>query len=226
MSRVYPKRRCATLGRILYNFIGPRFLSRKFFPRRGTRPFQGRLPKRHRCHMMLQSAQSKLPGELETQRPILGHIIIEAVEPAVDGGRYPAKRIVGEPCVVEADIFRDGHQIIRAALKYRRKSDESFAESPMMLLDNDRWRGEFVPNENARYVYTIEGVDRSVRVVALRFQKESRGRTRRSFRPARGRSVDRENDTSRDHIGSRNPRAMPRTIARLAKWIYQRAQDR
>ncbi len=105
---------------------------------------------------MLQSAQSKLPGELETQRPSLGHIIIEAVEPAVDGGRYPAKRIAGEPCVVEADIFREGHQIIRAALKYRRKRDESFAESPMQPLDNDRWRGEFVPGENTRYLYTIE----------------------------------------------------------------------
>ncbi len=105
---------------------------------------------------MLQSAQSKLPGELATQRPSLGHIIIEAVEPAIDGGHYPAKRIVGEPCVVEADIFREGHQIIRAALKYRRKCDESFAESPMVPLDNDRWRGEFIPNENARYLYTIE----------------------------------------------------------------------
>jgi starch synthase (maltosyl-transferring) len=106
--------------------------------------------------MVLQSAQSKVPGELKTQRQILGHLIIEAVEPAVDGGRYPAKRIVGEPCVVEADIFRDGHQIIRAALKYRRKNDKSFAEAPMLPLDNDRWRGEFVPRENTRYVYTIE----------------------------------------------------------------------
>jgi starch synthase (maltosyl-transferring) len=106
--------------------------------------------------MVLQSAQPKLPGELQTQLPILGHIIIEAVEPAVDSGRYPAKRIVGDACAVEADIFRDGHQIIRAALKYRRKRDESFAESAMVPLDNDRWRGEFVPHENTRYVYTIE----------------------------------------------------------------------
>jgi starch synthase (maltosyl-transferring) len=106
--------------------------------------------------MVLQSAQSKVPGELKTQGQILEHLIIEAVEPAVDGGRYPAKRIVGEPCVVEADIFRDGHQTIRAALKYRRKNDESFAEAPMLPLDNDRWRGEFVPRENTRYVYTIE----------------------------------------------------------------------
>src|SRR5271166_2205490 len=66
-------------------------------------------------------------GEIEAAgvRAMERHII-EAVTPTVDGGRYPAKRIVGEPCVVEADIFRDGHQIIRAALKYRRKSEESF----------------------------------------------------------------------------------------------------
>jgi starch synthase (maltosyl-transferring) len=106
--------------------------------------------------MVLQSAQSKPPGEGKTQQPILGHLIIEDVAPAVDGGRYPAKRITGEPCAVEADIFRDGHQIIRAALKYRRKNDESFAEAPMLLVDNDRWRGEFIPVENTRYIYTVE----------------------------------------------------------------------
>jgi starch synthase (maltosyl-transferring) len=106
--------------------------------------------------MVLQSAQSKISGQEKIHTPALGHILIEAVQPAVDGGRYPAKRIVGEPCAVEADIFRDGHQIIRAALKYRRKSDESFSESPMLLFDNDRWRGEFLPTENTRYVYTVE----------------------------------------------------------------------
>ncbi|HLX37539.1 MAG TPA: maltotransferase domain-containing protein, partial [Candidatus Binataceae bacterium] len=105
--------------------------------------------------MVLQSAQSRPSGEATTV-PVVGHIIIEAVAPSVDGGRYPAKRIVGEPFLVEADIFRDGHQIIRAALKYRRKCDESFSEAPMLLYDNDRWRGQFVPSENTRYVYTIE----------------------------------------------------------------------
>ena len=86
----------------------------------------------------------------------LSHIIIEDVAPAVDGGRYPAKRIAGEPCVVEADIFRDGHQVLRAAVKWRRKQDEVFDEAPMLALENDRWRGEFIPTDNARYVFTIE----------------------------------------------------------------------
>ena len=76
--------------------------------------------------------------------------------PSVDGGRYPAKRIAGEPCVVEADIFRDGHQVLRAAIKWRRKQDEAFDEAPMAALDNDRWRGEFIPTDNTRYVFTIE----------------------------------------------------------------------
>ena len=87
---------------------------------------------------------------------MLSHIIIEAVTPFVDCGRYPAKCIAGQPCVVEADIFRDGHQLLRAAVKWRRKDDEAFDEAPMTALDNDRWRGEFVPPDNARYVFTIE----------------------------------------------------------------------
>ena len=45
---------------------------------------------------------------------------------------------------------------LRAALKCRRKNDESFAEASMLPIENDRWRGEFVPAENTRYVYTVE----------------------------------------------------------------------
>src|SRR3984957_8834735 len=84
------------------------------------------------------------------------HIVIEDVTPSVDGGRYPAKQIAGEPCVVEADIFRDGHEVLCAAVKWRRKQDEVFDEAPMAAIDNDRWGGEFIPSDNARYVFTIE----------------------------------------------------------------------
>jgi starch synthase (maltosyl-transferring) len=87
---------------------------------------------------------------------MLSHIIIEGVTPMVDCGRYPAKCIAGEPCVVEADIFRDGHQLLRAEVKWRRREEEVFNQTPMAPLDNDRWRAEFVPAENARYVFTIE----------------------------------------------------------------------
>jgi starch synthase (maltosyl-transferring) len=84
------------------------------------------------------------------------HIIIEAVKPCVDCGRWPVKRIVGDVLTVEADIFRDGHQKLKAVLKWRRKREESFAETPMRELGNDRWVGEFTLQENDRYVFTIE----------------------------------------------------------------------
>ena len=87
---------------------------------------------------------------------MLSHIIIEGITPMVDCARYPAKGIAGQPCVVEADIFRDGHQLLRAAVKWRRNDEEVFSEAPMAVVDNDRWRGEFVPAENACYVFTIE----------------------------------------------------------------------
>jgi starch synthase (maltosyl-transferring) len=87
--------------------------------------------------------------------PALHHHVIEAVTPSVDGGRYPVKRVVGDQCVVEADVFRDGHQVIRAAVRFRRSGDPDWAEAPMVPIGNDRWRGEFELAENTRYVFTV-----------------------------------------------------------------------
>jgi starch synthase (maltosyl-transferring) len=82
--------------------------------------------------------------------------IIETVSPSVDCGRFSAKRIVGDDCVVEADIFRDGHEVLRAAIKWRRKQDTIFNQAPMTPVGNDRWRGQFPLRDNTRYVFTIE----------------------------------------------------------------------
>jgi starch synthase (maltosyl-transferring) len=75
------------------------------------------------------------------------HILIESVSPCVDGGRYAAKSIAGESCVVEADIFRDGHAQIRAVIRWKRKGDQRFEEAPMLPIGNDRFRGEFPISE-------------------------------------------------------------------------------
>lgn len=57
--------------------------------------------------------------------------------------------------IVEADIFGDGHDKIDAALLYRCETEESWHETPMHAVENDRWRGEFRLDRNARYLYTI-----------------------------------------------------------------------
>ena len=41
----------------------------------------------------------------------------------VDCGRYPVKRVMGEPCVVEADIFRDGDHVLHAVIKWRARAN-------------------------------------------------------------------------------------------------------
>jgi starch synthase (maltosyl-transferring) len=91
----------------------------------------------------------------------LKHIVIEAVTPNVDSGRFAVKRIVGEDCVVEADIFRDGPAALAAVVKWRRAGDSDFSEARMEHIENDRWHGKFPLLENTGYVFTIEAWTRS-----------------------------------------------------------------
>ena len=82
-------------------------------------------------------------------------VAIERVWPEFDGGRFAVKRAMGDTLVVEADIFSDGHDKIGAALLLRREGEAHWHETPMRVLDNDRWRGESLLRDNGRYHYTI-----------------------------------------------------------------------
>ena len=82
--------------------------------------------------------------------------VIENLQPLVDGGRYPIKRIVGEDLLVEADIFKDGHDVVAAVLKWRVLEKRQWRETPMTFVDNDRWRGVCTLYDSAIYEYTIE----------------------------------------------------------------------
>ena len=39
--------------------------------------------------------------------------------PTVDCGRWPVKRTVADTVLVSADIFRDGHEVLRAVVRWR-----------------------------------------------------------------------------------------------------------
>ena len=83
-------------------------------------------------------------------------VVIEGVSPEIDGGRFPAKRSVGERVRVEADIFTDGHDLIAAVLRSRPEASHTWTEQPMRALVNDRWAGEFEVTQLGRYRYTIQ----------------------------------------------------------------------
>ncbi len=81
--------------------------------------------------------------------------VIEGIYPAVDGGRFPAKRAAGDRLVVEADVFGDGHDTLRCVLRYRREEAAAWTEAEMRFEDNDRWRGEFEVGAPGRCRYTV-----------------------------------------------------------------------
>jgi starch synthase (maltosyl-transferring) len=82
-------------------------------------------------------------------------VIIEAVEPEVDRGRFPAKRTPGE-FRVECDAFTDGHDRIAVSLLYRKEGKRPWSERRMSPVVNDRWRATFPAEELGRYEYTVE----------------------------------------------------------------------
>jgi starch synthase (maltosyl-transferring) len=81
--------------------------------------------------------------------------VIENVSPVVDGGRFAAKRVVGDRVVVEADCFADGHDTLDARVRWRREEDSTWQEVPMAPLGNDRWRGLFPVAHAGRYRFTV-----------------------------------------------------------------------
>ncbi len=84
-------------------------------------------------------------------------VVIEGITPAVDCGRFPAKRTIGDQVRVEADIFTDGHDAIAASLLAHREGFEGWTEIPMHPLVNDRWTASFRVGELGRYGFKVQG---------------------------------------------------------------------
>jgi starch synthase (maltosyl-transferring) len=81
--------------------------------------------------------------------------IVDAVLPAVDCGRFAVKRVVGEPLLVEAHCFADGHDRVRAVLRWRREGDKAARETEMRQRSNDEWFAALEPDAPGRYFYTV-----------------------------------------------------------------------
>jgi starch synthase (maltosyl-transferring) len=84
-------------------------------------------------------------------------VVIENVEPEINCGRFPIKRIVDDMVSVEADVFGDGHDGVRARLLWKQDGDPDWQTTEMQPLGNDRWRGEFPVRQVGRYRYTLVG---------------------------------------------------------------------
>ena len=70
-------------------------------------------------------------------------VVIEDVRPALDGGRFPVKRVLGDAVVVEANAIADGHDQIACMLLHAHGDADAWLEVPMRAVGNDTWRGSF-----------------------------------------------------------------------------------
>ena len=72
--------------------------------------------------MMNHHTPISTSAEPASRTPVGGQrrVIVERLQPAVDGGRFPIKRTAGESVTVTVDMFADGHDLIAGVLKYCR----------------------------------------------------------------------------------------------------------
>ena len=118
------------------------------------------MPPRRRSSAASRTRKTPAPPSLPPR------VVIENVQPHVDGGRFPVKRCVGDPVVVQADVFADGHDALAVRLRFRAReyadaTAGDWVEVPMLPLGNDRWEARFTVDRVARYEFTVQGwVDR------------------------------------------------------------------
>jgi starch synthase (maltosyl-transferring) len=88
-------------------------------------------------------------------------IQIQRVTPQLDCGRYAVKRTAGDRVDVSATIFRDGHEILGAAVRYKPAGATRWREGQLEHRGNDFWDGSFVVDAPGTWCYRVEAwVDR------------------------------------------------------------------
>lgn len=84
-------------------------------------------------------------------------VVIQNVNPELGCGQYPVKKVIGEKFKVAADVFADGHDVVKAILLHRQKGAENWKEIPMNFKENDHWEAVFTPDALGHQEYTVRG---------------------------------------------------------------------
>jgi starch synthase (maltosyl-transferring) len=89
----------------------------------------------------------------------VGQIPVLSVGPVVDGGRWPAKAVVGEQVPVTATVFREGHDAVAATAVLIDPDGAEHSRVRMHLIAPgiDRYRGIVIPDREGRWTFRVEG---------------------------------------------------------------------
>jgi starch synthase (maltosyl-transferring) len=84
-------------------------------------------------------------------------VVIEQVSPVVENGLFPAKRIECDYLVIQADVFTDGHDEVRAQVQIKAAKDKKWKQVMMHNIQNDRWEAEVHLPNSGDYQFRIVG---------------------------------------------------------------------
>ena len=88
-------------------------------------------------------------------------VIIDSVEPQIEGGRFAAKRFIDQPVEICVILLVDGHDHVKGRVLYRHETETQFQSIPLTAKVNDEWVATFQPKRLGRYLVTVEaGMDR------------------------------------------------------------------
>ena len=111
-----------------------------------------------------RSAQKQRDGTAKAKRvhPEMAQpsrVIIGSLRPEADGGRFPAKRCLGDSVKVSAQIVADGHDVLAGCLKYRKVGATSWQEAPLTAENPglDSWSGHFTADSLGDWEFTVSG---------------------------------------------------------------------
>ncbi|HEX2052318.1 MAG TPA: alpha-1,4-glucan--maltose-1-phosphate maltosyltransferase [Actinomycetota bacterium] len=82
-------------------------------------------------------------------------VAIQGVRPRTPDG-FPAKAVTGERVRVGADIFRDGHDLLAARVRWRAKGGKEWRSTPMAQLPNHRWEATIVCGDIGLHEFVVE----------------------------------------------------------------------
>ncbi|MBI3687109.1 MAG: alpha-1,4-glucan--maltose-1-phosphate maltosyltransferase [Actinobacteria bacterium] len=87
-----------------------------------------------------------------------GRLGLIDVSPAVSGGRYPARAVVGERLPVAATVFREGHEAVAASVTWRAPDGGRMPTVRMVpgVPGTDRWHATITPTSQGMWTYVIE----------------------------------------------------------------------
>jgi starch synthase (maltosyl-transferring) len=83
-------------------------------------------------------------------------VVVDAIAPEVDGGAYPAKRIVGDRVTVSCDLVCDGHDRVAGALLYRGPRDATWRTAPLARAEGDRYAASFVVPDLGVWTFWVQ----------------------------------------------------------------------